>query len=107
VLLAEFRQGPQHLIDELAVLFLIVRIAYVFTYLGDRPTLRALLWSIRPPPRRCARFSGASASRSTSQFSSCRRSRRTCRRKVGKAIDLVACSPDERGRLACGIGRRV
>jgi len=24
--------GPQHLIDELAVLFLIVRIAYVFTY---------------------------------------------------------------------------
>ncbi len=27
VLLAEFRTGPQHLIDELAVLFLIVRIA--------------------------------------------------------------------------------
>ena len=46
VLLAEFRAGPQHLIDELAVLFLIVRIAYVFTYLGDRPTLRSILWSI-------------------------------------------------------------
>jgi uncharacterized MAPEG superfamily protein len=46
VLLAEFRTGPQHLIDELAVLFLIVRIAYVFTYLGDRPTLRSILWSI-------------------------------------------------------------
>jgi uncharacterized MAPEG superfamily protein len=45
-LLAEFRLGPQHLIDELAVLFLIVRIAYVFTYLGDRPTLRSILWSI-------------------------------------------------------------
>jgi uncharacterized MAPEG superfamily protein len=45
VLLAEFRAGPQHLIDELAVLFLIVRIAYVFTYLGDRPTLRSILWS--------------------------------------------------------------
>jgi uncharacterized MAPEG superfamily protein len=45
VLLAEFRAGPQHLIDELAILFLIVRIAYVFTYLGDRPTLRSILWS--------------------------------------------------------------
>jgi uncharacterized MAPEG superfamily protein len=46
VLLAEFRLGPQHLIDELAVLFLIVRIAYVFTYLGNRPTLRTILWNV-------------------------------------------------------------
>ena len=46
VLLAEFRAGPQRLIDELAILFLIVRIAYVFTYLGDRPALRSILWSI-------------------------------------------------------------
>jgi uncharacterized MAPEG superfamily protein len=46
VLLAEFRISPQRLIDELAVLFLIVRIAYVFTYLGNRPTLRSILWSI-------------------------------------------------------------
>ena len=46
VLLAEFRLGPQRLIDELAVLFLIVRIAYVFTYLGNRPTLRSIFWSI-------------------------------------------------------------
>ena len=46
VLLAEFRAGPQRLIDELAILFLIVRIAYVLTYLGDRPTLRSILWSI-------------------------------------------------------------
>ena len=46
VLLAEFRVGPQRLIDELAVLFLIVRIAYVLTYLGDRPTLRSILWNI-------------------------------------------------------------
>ena len=46
VLLAEFRLGPLRLIDELAVLFLIVRIAYVFTYLGNRPTLRTILWSI-------------------------------------------------------------
>ena len=46
VLLAEFRLGPLRLIDELAVLFLIVRIAYVFTYLGNRPTLRSILWSL-------------------------------------------------------------
>jgi uncharacterized MAPEG superfamily protein len=46
VLLAEFRDAPQRLIDELAVLFLIVRIAYVLTYLGNRPTLRSILWSI-------------------------------------------------------------
>jgi uncharacterized MAPEG superfamily protein len=46
VLLAEFRAAPQNLINELAVLFLIVRIAYVLTYLGDRPTLRSILWGI-------------------------------------------------------------
>jgi uncharacterized MAPEG superfamily protein len=46
VLLAEFRASPQRLIDELAVLFVIVRIAYVLTYLGDRPTLRSILWNI-------------------------------------------------------------
>jgi uncharacterized MAPEG superfamily protein len=46
VLLAEFRTGPQRLINELAILFLIVRIAYVFTYIGDRPTLRSILWTV-------------------------------------------------------------
>jgi uncharacterized MAPEG superfamily protein len=46
VLLAEFRGGPQRFINELAMLFLIVRIAYVFTYLGNRPTLRSILWAI-------------------------------------------------------------
>jgi len=46
VLLAEFRTAPQNLINELAVLFLIVRIAYIFTYLGDRPTLRSILWNL-------------------------------------------------------------
>jgi uncharacterized MAPEG superfamily protein len=46
VLLAEFRSSPQNLINELAVLFLIVRVAYVFTYLGDRPRLRSILWNI-------------------------------------------------------------
>jgi uncharacterized MAPEG superfamily protein len=53
VLLAEFRGSPQRLIDELAVLFLIVRIAYVFTYLGNRPTLRSILWSRAENIRHC------------------------------------------------------
>ena len=46
VLLAEFRLSPQRLVDELSILFLIVRVAYVFTYIGNRPTLRSILWSI-------------------------------------------------------------
>jgi uncharacterized MAPEG superfamily protein len=46
VLLAEFRLGSLRLIDELAVLFLIVRIAYILTYVGNRPTLRSILWNI-------------------------------------------------------------
>jgi uncharacterized MAPEG superfamily protein len=46
VLLAEFRAAPQSLINELAILFLIVRAAYVLTYIGDRPRLRTILWSI-------------------------------------------------------------
>jgi uncharacterized MAPEG superfamily protein len=46
VLLAEFHAAPQSRINELALLFLIVRIAYVFTYLGDRPRLRSILWNI-------------------------------------------------------------
>ncbi|HUN94807.1 MAG TPA: MAPEG family protein [Bradyrhizobium sp.] len=46
VLLAEFRGGPQRYVNELAVLFVIVRIAYVLTYLGNRPTLRSILWNI-------------------------------------------------------------
>ncbi|MGJ4910663.1 MAPEG family protein [Bradyrhizobium sp. HKCCYLS2033] len=46
VLLAEFRGAPQNLINELSVLFLIVRVAYVLTYVGDRPSLRSILWAI-------------------------------------------------------------
>ena len=46
VLLAQFRGAPQNLINELAVLFLIVRVAYVLTYIGNRPRLRSILWSL-------------------------------------------------------------
>src|ERR1700756_1231997 len=57
VLLAEFRGAPQGLINELAVLFLIVRIAYVFPYLAIG--------------RRCGRSCGTSASPSISRYSCC------------------------------------
>jgi uncharacterized MAPEG superfamily protein len=46
VLLAEFRGAPQNLINELSVLFVIVRAAYVLTYVGDRPSLRSILWTL-------------------------------------------------------------
>ena len=46
VLLAEFRDAPQNLVDELAILFLIVRVAYALTYIGNRPSLRSILWNI-------------------------------------------------------------
>jgi uncharacterized MAPEG superfamily protein len=46
VLLAEMRHEPQGLIDSLAVAFLVIRVAYVAAYLGDRPSLRSLLWMI-------------------------------------------------------------
>ncbi len=46
VLLAEFRGSPQNLVNELSVLLVIVRIAYVLTNVGDRPTLRSILWTI-------------------------------------------------------------
>ena len=46
VLLAEFRHMPQSRIDILAVAFLAVRFAFVLAYLGNRPTLRSLLWNL-------------------------------------------------------------
>ena len=46
VLLAEFRVAPQNLINELSILFVIVRSAYVLTYVGDRPALRSILWAL-------------------------------------------------------------
>ncbi len=46
VLLAEMRGVPQHLIDGLALAFLGARIAYALCYLGDRPTLRSIIWTL-------------------------------------------------------------
>lgn len=44
VMVASFTQGPQAIIDQLAVLYVLLRIAYIICYLGDRPTLRSLVW---------------------------------------------------------------
>jgi uncharacterized MAPEG superfamily protein len=46
VLLAEFRRLPQNWIDELAVAFVVIRLVFVFAYLGDRSTIRTLLWNV-------------------------------------------------------------
>src|SRR5512142_2435572 len=46
VLLAEFRHAPQGWIDGLAVGFVVVRLAFVAAYLGDRPWTRTLLWNV-------------------------------------------------------------
>ena len=46
VLLAEIHGVPQHMIDGLALAFLGARIAYAVCYLGDRPTLRSIIWSL-------------------------------------------------------------
>lgn len=46
VLLAEFRQASQPSIDLLAAGFLLTRVAFVLAYVGDRPTLRSILWTV-------------------------------------------------------------
>ena len=46
VLLAEFRQAPQHEIDLLAAAFILVRLAFVFAYLGNWPIARTLVWNL-------------------------------------------------------------
>jgi len=46
VVLAETRGMPQGTVDGLAVAFLLARVAYAGAYLGDRPTLRSVLWFV-------------------------------------------------------------
>ena len=45
VLLAEFRAAPQHLIDLLAVGFVVLRLLFVAAYLLDYPWTRTLIWN--------------------------------------------------------------
>jgi uncharacterized MAPEG superfamily protein len=46
VILAEMRQVPQAMLDVLAVAFILIRIAYVLLYLGNRPSIRSAVWSL-------------------------------------------------------------
>jgi uncharacterized MAPEG superfamily protein len=46
VILAEMRLVPQGTVDALAVGFIVARIVYVLLYLGDRPTMRSVVWSV-------------------------------------------------------------
>jgi uncharacterized MAPEG superfamily protein len=46
VLLAELHGAPQHTIDGLALAFLGARIAYTVCYLGNRPSLRSMIWTL-------------------------------------------------------------
>ena len=46
VILAEMRAVPQGTVNALAVAFVIARIVYVLMYLGNRPTLRSVVWFV-------------------------------------------------------------
>ena len=46
VLIAHQLGGPQRLIDLLAVSYVVLRLAYIAAYVGDRATLRSLLWAL-------------------------------------------------------------
>jgi uncharacterized MAPEG superfamily protein len=46
VLLAEMRSVPQGTVNALAMGFVAVRVVYVLLYLGNRPSLRSLVWAI-------------------------------------------------------------
>lgn len=45
VVLAQQAQGPQHMIDTLAMAFVAIRVIYLVTYLKDWATLRSLVWT--------------------------------------------------------------
>jgi uncharacterized MAPEG superfamily protein len=45
VLLAEFRHEPQHIVDQLAMAFVGIRVLFVVAYIGNWPTTRTLLWN--------------------------------------------------------------
>jgi uncharacterized MAPEG superfamily protein len=45
VLLAEFRNVPQHPIDALAAAFVLLRLAFVAAYLANFPWTRTLIWN--------------------------------------------------------------
>jgi uncharacterized MAPEG superfamily protein len=46
VVLAEMRAVPQAITDGLAAAFLLLRIAFVLLYLGNRASARSIVWSL-------------------------------------------------------------
>lgn len=46
VLVAQYLQAPQAQIDTLALVFVAARIAFIALYIGNRPTLRSLVWCV-------------------------------------------------------------
>ncbi len=46
ILLAEFRRINQGLADDLAMAFVVARLAYVATYIADKPLLRSVIWTV-------------------------------------------------------------
>ncbi len=46
VLLAEMKHGSQPVIDALSIVFIAVRLAFIWAYIANRPTTRTLLWNL-------------------------------------------------------------
>lgn len=44
VLIAQHHQAPQHLVNGLAVAFVVLRLGFIAAYLADRASLRSVLW---------------------------------------------------------------
>ena len=46
VIVAEMKGAAQPTVDALALAYVLLRLAYAAAYLGDRPTLRSILWGL-------------------------------------------------------------
>ena len=46
VLLAEMKGAPRGAVDILAIVFIGLRVGYVWTYVSDKPTLRSIAWAL-------------------------------------------------------------
>jgi uncharacterized MAPEG superfamily protein len=46
VIVAEMRGAAQPTVDGLALAYVLLRLAYAAAYLGDRPSLRSILWGL-------------------------------------------------------------
>jgi uncharacterized MAPEG superfamily protein len=46
VIVAQMRGAAQPVVDGLAVAYVVLRLAYVAAYLGDRPSLRSAIWGL-------------------------------------------------------------